>query len=78
MTALEMTTETSAAFEHLDAAPQVRWEPCAAYADTDTPAPGCGACGWLADDHPSLTDDIAEADAIVVALPTRPALRRAS
>lgn len=77
MTATEMTTETTAAFEHLDVAPQVRWEPCAGFAEADADG-GCASCGWLADDHPSLVDTEAGADAIVVALPTRPALRRAS
>jgi hypothetical protein len=53
----------------------VRWEPCAVFADAD--GHPCAACGWLADDHPSYGDEPA-ADAIVVALPTRMVLRRAS
>ena len=85
MTALEITTDSSGAFEHLDAAPPVRWEPCTAFADAGPVAgvPTCGTCGWLADDHPSVADDAAATcarpvGAVVVTLPTRPTLRRAS
>ena len=77
MTALETTTELSSeAFAYLDEAPLVRWEPCAAFTDADGHA--CATCGWLADDHPAPGDDRDGIDAIVVALPTWPVLRRAS
>ena len=76
MTALEITTDPITGTDpHLDAAPLVRWEPCAVFADADGLA--CAVCGWLADDHPS-DDDEPAAEAIVVALPTRMVLRRAS
>lgn len=76
MTALEITTDGDGACEHLDAAPPVRWEPCTVFAEADTDA--CTTCGWLADEHPSFADDAGPAGAVVMALPMRSTLRRAS
>ncbi|HEU5302545.1 MAG TPA: hypothetical protein VFW06_09950 [Acidimicrobiia bacterium] len=84
MTALEITTDGNGAFEHLDAAPPVCWEPCAAFADAGpaagplTDVPACATCGWLADDHLNEGGDEADREGSVVTLPTRPVLRRAS
>jgi hypothetical protein len=80
MTALVHTTDPFAGPEAgSDAAPLVRWEPCAAFVGPEPDA--CATCGWLADDHSEHgadAEDPSGLDAIVVAMPTRPALRRAS
>ncbi len=76
MTALEILTSPNSGIDaHLDETPLVRWEPCATFAGPEPHT--CATCGWLADDHPAETDE-RDDDAIIVALPTRPALRRAS
>ncbi len=73
MTALERISTTGATAD-LDEAPLVQWEPCVAFGDDDQAA--CATCGWLADDHAPEQAEAPTAD--VIALPRRPALRRAS
>jgi len=79
MTATGTITHLLADGTGIDETPTVRWEPCVAFADAGPVAdlPACATCGWLADDHRDAAGDDAR-DAIVVALPTRPELRRAS
>jgi hypothetical protein len=53
-------------------APALRWEPCAEAHDGH--ASGlCEGCGWPVDEHA-----VDEPGAIVIAVPERPRLRRAS
>jgi hypothetical protein len=61
-------------------APEVRWEPCTAAGATDEFGL-CAGCGWLAQDHEQdhgIEHDAAPAVAIVIPVPERPRLRRAS
>jgi hypothetical protein len=54
-----------------EAAPYVRFEPCAAYEGDAASSFGCCAvCGWLSDDHE------AHARAVVARLPVRRTLER--
>jgi len=58
-------------------APAVRWEPCAEASGPDELGL-CAGCGWPADDHQGLERGPASRVEVVIRVPDRPRLRRAS
>ena len=59
------------------AAPALRWEPCLGASILDDHGL-CAGCGWPAGDHDDLGDGDRGELAVVIRVPERPALRRAS